>query len=141
VNFGIWFNAYLAGDVRGQALAEKRFRPAYDVAFRAWLATDPFVNPRAPRGPTYMPQYRLPGEAAARRLTAAANARYAQGQEGHKHGEDYIRVTVILASVLFIIGISSHFKSHGIRIALGAVGTLLLFLGAIAILLLPGPPS
>ena len=35
-----------------------------------------------------------------------------------KTGHDYIRVTVILASVLFIVGISSHFPASGIRIGL-----------------------
>lgn len=141
VNFGIWFNAYLAGDVLGQALAEHRFRPDYDVAFRAWLATNPFTNQRAPRSPAYMRQYILPGEAAMRRLDHTASEDFAQGEEAGKNGEDYIRVTVILASVLFIVGISSQFKKHEIRFALAAVGAVLLILGAVAILQLPGPPS
>jgi hypothetical protein len=141
VNFGIWFNAYLTGNVAGQALAEHRFRPAYDVAFRAWLATDPFANQRAPRSPAYMPQYTLPGQASARRHTAAADAHFAEGQMSGKNAEDYIRVTVILASVLFIVGISSHFRTAGIRVGLVAVGAVLLILGTIAILQLPGPPS
>ncbi|HUK94829.1 MAG TPA: hypothetical protein VLU96_07205 [Gaiellaceae bacterium] len=42
-NFNAWFSAYLAGDTKGQQVAEKRFRPQYDVAFRAWLATHPFT--------------------------------------------------------------------------------------------------
>jgi len=140
VNFGIWFNAYLAGDVYGQALAEKRFRPGYQPAFRAWLATQPFTNPNAPKGPQYMPRYTVPGQAAAMQLNAGADEQFAKGQTAEKHGEDYIRVTVILASVLFIVGISSHFPTTGVRIGLAAVGTGLLILGAIAILLLPGPP-
>lgn len=141
VNFGIWFNAYLTGNVAGQALAEHRFRPGYGVAFRGWLATSPFTNQRAPRSPAYMPQYTVPGQARARRLTAAADAHFAQGETSGKNAEDYIRVTVILASVLFIVGISSHFRTAGIRVGLAAVGALLLLLGAIAILQLPGPPS
>jgi hypothetical protein len=141
VNFGIWFNAYLSGDVLGQALAEKRFRPGYDVAFRAWLATNPFANPNAPKGPQYMPQYTVPGQQAAEHLDAAADDQFAEGQKAGKHGEDYIRVTVILASVLFIVGISSHFPTSTVRIGLAAVGAALLILGAVAILQLPGPPS
>jgi len=140
VNFGIWFNAYLTGNVLGQALAEKRFRPGYDVAFRAWLATKPFTNPNAPKGPPYMPEYKTPGQTAATQLDAAANAHFAAGQKANKNGEDYIRVTVILASVLFIVGISSHFPTSAVRIGLTAVGALLLVLGAVAILQLPGPP-
>ena len=141
VNFGIWFNAYLAGNVLGQALAEKRFRAGYDVAFRAWLATNPFSNPDAPQSPASMPKYAVPGQAEARRLNAEADAHFAEGESAGKHGEDYIRVTVILASVLFIVGISSHFRTAGVRVVLAAVGAALLIIGAIAILQLPGPPS
>jgi hypothetical protein len=141
VNFGIWFNAYLSGNVLGQALAERRFRTGYDVAFRAWLATSPFSNPEAPKSPAYMPQYTVPGQAATTRLDAAADEHFAEGQKANKHGEDYIRVTVILASVLFIVGISSHFRAAVVRVGLTAVGAALLVLGAIAILQLPGPPG
>jgi hypothetical protein len=141
VNFAIWFNAYLAGNVYGQAIAEKRFRPGYDLAFRAWLATDPFSNPNAPKGPPYMRQYSVPGQVAAKRLDAEADERFAEGQRAGKHAEDYVRVTVILASVLFIVGISSHFSTSAVRIGLVAVGAALLLAGALAILQLPGPPS
>jgi hypothetical protein len=140
VNFGIWFNAYLTGDVVGQALAEHRFRPGYDVAFRAWLATNPFTNPDAPRSPAFMPIYSVPGQAAARKLDHAGNDLFAEGQTAQKNGEDYIRVTVILASVLFIVGIGSHFRASAIRVGLTVVGAGLLIVGAAAILQLPGPP-
>jgi hypothetical protein len=141
VNFSVWFNAYLGGDVLGQAIAEKRFRPGYDAAFRAWIATDPFSNPDAPKAPQYMPQYKLTGLTTSKRLDAEATARFSAGHLAAKHGQDYIRVTVILASVLFIVGISSHFPLSAIRIGLTAVGAALLILGAVAILQLPGPPS
>jgi hypothetical protein len=55
LSFNAWFSAYLAGDQSGMTVAERRFRPQFDVAFKAWLATDPFTNPNAPKGPTYMP--------------------------------------------------------------------------------------
>ena len=54
---------------QAMALAEHRFRPAFRVAFDAWRATKPETNPNAPRGPTYMPQYRQPGLARRRRST------------------------------------------------------------------------
>jgi glycosyl hydrolase family 16 len=56
-NFNAWFFAYLSGNRRGELVAERRFRPQYDVAFRAWLATKPLTNPNAPKGPQYMPEY------------------------------------------------------------------------------------
>jgi hypothetical protein len=47
---------------------------------------------------------------------------------------------VILASVLFIIGMSSHFSIRNVRLGMIGVGVVLLLLAAIDILTLPGPP-
>ena len=64
--FESWFAAYIAGNKTAMRIAEHRFRPEFKVAFDAWLATNPATNPKAPRGPTYMPQYKRPGEAEGR---------------------------------------------------------------------------
>jgi hypothetical protein len=50
-------------------------------------------------------------------------------------------VTVVLASVLFIVGISSNFPARRVRIGLIVVGAILLVFAAVQILQLPGPPS
>jgi hypothetical protein len=140
-NFNAWLSAYLVGNKSAERVAEKRFRPNYDVAFRAWLATKPFTNPDAPKGPQYMPQYRPLGGALATRLDAQADAYYAEGEHAAQTGDKYIRVTVILASVLFIVGISSHFPLRSIRIGLVCLGAALLIFAAVEILQLPGPPA
>jgi hypothetical protein len=140
-NFNAWFAAYLGGSERAQRVAEGRFRPEYDVAFRAWLATKPFTNPAAPKGPQYMPQYKPAGTVEARARDAEADADYAEGQDAARTADDYVRVTVILASVLFIVGISSHFPLRSVRIGLVCVGAALLVFGAVEILRLPGPPA
>ena len=88
-----------------------------------------------------MPQYRPAGAAEAKRLDADADALYARGQAAASTGDKYIRVTVLLASVLFIVGISSHFPSPRVRVGLACVGATLLLLAAVQILQLPGPPS
>src|SRR5215211_2196552 len=49
-DFNAWFSAHLDGDRAGERVAEKRFRPEYDAAFRAWLATRPFTNPGGRKG-------------------------------------------------------------------------------------------
>src|SRR3954466_4933404 len=56
--FDDWLAARTAGQTRLAALHESRFRPAFQPAFRAWLAQRPFTNPHAVPGPLYMPQYR-----------------------------------------------------------------------------------
>jgi hypothetical protein len=140
-DFNAWFSAHLNGDKAGERVAEKRFRPEYDAAFRAWLATSPFTNADAPKGPQYMPQYRPTGAAEAKRLDAGADENYAQAQQAASTGNKYIRVTVVLASVLFIVGISSNFPARRVRIGLIVVGAILLVFAAVQILQLPGPPS
>ena len=140
-NSNAWYSAYLAGNTNAERVAEKRFRSNYDVAFRAWLATKPFTNPNAPKGPQYMPQYRPLGRDLARRLDAQADAYYIAGQHAGLTGDKYIRVTVILATVLFLVGISSHFPLRSVRTGLVCLGTALLVFAAIEILQLPGPPA
>jgi hypothetical protein len=138
-NFNAWFYAYLQGNKRGERVAAARFRPQYDVAFRAWLATKPFTNPNAPKGPQYMPQYVPTGLTQSKALTAQANRHYAVGERAASISDRYIRVTVILASVLFLVGLSSHFPLTGVRWGLVAVGAGLLIFAGIEILQLPTP--
>jgi hypothetical protein len=138
--FNAWFGAYISGKLHEAGIARKRFRPGYRVAFDAWMATHPFTNPHAPPGPAYMPQYRVPGQAASVKLDAAADDQYTEGEKAAEHADDYIRATVILASVLFLIGISSHFPLRGVRIGLISVGVALLVFAGIVIATLPPPP-
>jgi hypothetical protein len=138
-NFNAWFYAYLAGNRQGERVAEARFRPQYDVAFRAWLATKPFTNPHAPKGPQYMPQYHPTGLALSRTLNAQANAHYATGESAASTSDRYIRVTVILASVLFLVGLSSHFPLVSVRWGLVGLGACLVVFAAVEILQLPAP--
>ena len=140
-NFNAWFAAYLSGSKQDELVAEKRFRPEYDVAFKAWLATKPFTNPNAPKGPQYMPQYKPTGEALSKRLDEQADELYASGAEAGETSDKYIRVTVILASVLFLVGISTHFPYRVIRLGLIVVGAGLLVFAGIQLLQLPGLPS
>jgi hypothetical protein len=139
--FNAWFTAFTLDDPQKQAIAERRFRPEFKVAFDAWMATDPFRNPRAPPGPTYMPQYRLADQAEAVALDREAVAASAAGNHAGEVGDDYIRITVFLAAVLFLVGIGSTFKLHTIRYALISIGSLLLILATVLILQQPGLPG
>jgi hypothetical protein len=139
--FNTWFTAFTLDDKQKQAVAIRRFRPEYKVAFDAWMATDPLHNPRAPPGPSYMPQYRLADQAKADALDREAEATSSAGNHAGEVGDDYIRITVFLAAVLFLVGIGSTFKLHTIRYALITIGSLLLILATVLILQQPGLPS
>jgi hypothetical protein len=139
--FNTWFAAYTSNNPKGQAVAERRFRPEFKVAFDAWMATDPLHNPKAPPGPTYMPQYKLADQAKAEALDREAEAKSASGNHAGLVGDDYIRITVFLAAVLFLVGIGSTFKLHTIRYALITIGSLLLILAVVMIVQQPGLPG
>ena len=140
-SFNAWFTAFTAGDANAERLAEKRMRPGYRPAFDAWQATDPAHNPDAPPGPAYMPQYVIPQDAAAKALDAQADKAFADGSEAGATADKYIRATVFLATVLFLVGISGHFRVRAARMGLIAAGGLLLAFAVIQLLGLPGPPA
>jgi hypothetical protein len=139
-SFNAWFTAFTAGNANDQRLAAKRMRPGYRPAFNAWLATDPAHNPNAPPGPAYMPQYVIPQDATAKAHDARADAAFAEGSAAGATADKYIRDTVFLATVLFLVGISGHFRIRQARYGLIAVGGLLLVFAVIQLLGLPGPP-
>jgi len=80
------------------------------------------------------------GLASARELDAEADELVTEGHEAAETADNYVRTTVILASVLFLVGISSHFPLRGVRYGLIAVGGALLVFAGVLILLLPPPP-
>jgi hypothetical protein len=139
--FNAWFIAYTLGNKQKEAVAERRFRPQFRVAFNAWMATDPVHNPNAPPGPTYMPQYKLPVQAQAKALDSRATAKFNEGSHAGEISDNYIRITVFLAAVLFLVGIGSTFKIHNIRYALVTFGLALLVVAIVLILKEPGVPA
>jgi hypothetical protein len=139
--FEAWFAAYTAGNEQAMELAERRFRPEFRVAFDAWRATRPEANPRAPRGPTYMPQYRQPQLRVGERLDAQADEAFATGASAGKTADDYVRTTVFLAVVLFLVGISAHFPLRSARYGLIAFATVLLVASLVRLAQLPGLPD
>jgi hypothetical protein len=88
-----------------------------------------------------MPQYKLADQAKAEALDREAEAKSAAGDHAGLVGDDYIRITVFLAAVLFLVGIGSTFKLPTIRYALITVGSVLLILAVVMIVHQPGLPG
>ena len=140
VSFNAWYTAYVAGNRHDELLAVRRMRPGYRPAFRAWLATDPGRNPHAPPGPSYMPQYVIPQQAVSAADDAAADAEFDRGNQAGATGDKYVRDTVFLATVLFLVGISGHFRIRTARYAVVGFGVLLLAFSLVQLAGLPAPP-
>ncbi len=137
--FNAWFTAYVAGNQVAMGVAEHRFRPQFDVAFKAWIATKPFTNLNAPPGPTYMPEYVQPGQAETAALDKEADSLYAEGERDGSNSDNYVRTTVFLATVLFLVGIAGHFKVRKARIGLIAVGAAILTTSIVLLIVSPKP--
>jgi hypothetical protein len=137
--FSAWFTAFTLDRPDKMAIAERRFRPEFRAAFDAWRATDPEHNPDAPPGPTYMPNYQQADKAKAEELDKRAEAAFRTGEHSGGVADEYVRITVILAAVLFLIGIGTTFVGRQIRYGIAGVSTVLLVVALVLIGQQPWP--
>jgi hypothetical protein len=121
-----WLEAEAHGDKKLAELFERRFLPEFRPAFEAWKKTDPLINPNAPAGPQLMSEYRSSKMEEAAKLNGQATKVFEQGTQARQHSDEYVRLTVMLATVLLLIAISQRFKTRGVRIGLLVVALLLL---------------
>lgn len=88
-----------------------------------------------------MPEYPQPALDQAKALDEKADEAFAAGVSASQNSDNYVRVTVFLASVLFLVGISTHFPSRGVRYALIALSAAVLMLALVQLVQLPRPLS
>jgi hypothetical protein len=132
-----WLTAESHGDTKLADFFERRMLPEFRPAFEAWKKTDPLHNPNAPVGPIMMPEYHdAKGEEAAGK-NKEANELFEQGTHAREIGDTYVRATVALATVLFLVAMSQRFRSQRIRVALVAIALILLCFPLWHVLTLP----
>jgi hypothetical protein len=113
--FDTWLVAAQANNTGLMSFIERRFRPEFKVAFEAWLATDPLHNPAAPPGPAAMPQYRNANLEQAASLDRSAVDAFNNGNHQRDVADEHVRVTVLLAGVLFLTALSQRFDIAVVR--------------------------
>jgi hypothetical protein len=121
-----WVQATRGGDREYAAMLERRFRPEYSVAFQAWVKTDPFHNANAPLGPAFMPEYKSARVEKSRELEQKARESYERGISSRETGDEYVRITVVLATVLLLTALSQRFRIHAARVGLVAIASIML---------------
>jgi hypothetical protein len=134
-----WIDADLTGNDELASFYRRRFRPEFQPAFDAWVATSPKTNPDAPLTPFAMPQYKLAEAEHSSQLNAQAGVHAGEAEVANQRADNYVLAVVLLASSLFFAGISTKLHSLRQREALLALGWLM-FLGT-AIWLLTSPIS
>lgn len=132
-----WIKAESAGNHKLAGLFEKRLRPEVRPAFEAWKKTDPINNPDAPAGMIVMSEYRNAHSEEAAKLSAEASDEFAKGSKSRSTSDDYVRITVLLATVLLLTAISQRFKTHQVRVGLAVIALLLLCVPIYRIITLP----
>ncbi len=138
LNFNRWLEAHTAGDAALADLYERRFRAEFRPAFEAWLASDPLNDPDAIASPFLEPEYRPRLVERARQLDESAEARFESAKTATEHTDDYVLITVFLAVVLFFGGISLRFRWFPMRVAILAMGGVVL---VFAFIRLAGMPT
>jgi hypothetical protein len=132
-----WLKAEANGQKKLSDLFERRFLPEFLPAFESWKKTDPLNNPKALPGPFFMPEYRSAKTEEAAKLNDMATESFEQGNRARGRSDDYVRVTVMLATVLLLTAISQRFKVRAVRVGLAVVSALLLCVPLYRILTLP----
>jgi len=132
--FNTWIQAKQDGHEQLADLYVRRFSPEFKTAFVAWLATHPFSNPNAPPGPSFMPQYTNPQIDQGNALNDEATAIFDEGTQARETSDNYIRTTVVLATVLFLLALSQRFRIREVRVAVLVVSGLLMVYGLAAII-------
>jgi len=129
-----WFQSTQAGDEKYSDFLVRRMTPEYRVAFEAWVKTDPIDNTEAPPGPRYMPEYKDPLAEKAALLDEEATKEFEKGVHDREIGESYVRLTVILAAVLFLIAVGQRFKVRGVRIAVNVTASAFLMYAIVLVI-------
>jgi hypothetical protein len=129
------FIAWADADQRGEGeVAEfyaQRFRPEFQPAFDAWLATEPDSNPEAPPTPFAMDEYQVASADEAAALDAEAEKSAAEVRLFIQRSSNYVLTVVLYAVVLFFAGMSTRLKNRRLRWIMTIVGCAVL-VGALA---------
>jgi hypothetical protein len=135
--FNSWLAARLDGKAQTAEFFERRFRDEYRPAFAAWMSTDPFNNAQALPGPIFMPEYHNAKHEQFLGLTKQAAEMADQGTKSGETGDQYVRITVLLATVLLITAIGQRFRFKSVRVVFMILAFLLLCLPLWQLLTLP----
>lgn len=137
ITFNGWVGAKMRGDEKLTAFFERRFRPEYAVAFGAWMKLDPINNPSAPPGPMAVPEYFNANATESAKLEEEASHAFEAGVKARETGDQYVKVTVMLATGLLLVALGQRFKQYGPRAAIVVIALTLLAGSAAYVLTLP----
>jgi len=93
----------------------ERFRPDFKVAVDAWLKTDPLNNPNAPPHPFVMKEYNRTLALAAQQFSKESESNLQEAQQANTNSDNFVLMTVIYSSVLFVGAILEKLFTRQVR--------------------------
>jgi hypothetical protein len=85
----------------------------------------------------FMPEYRSTRAQKARELSEQAAAVYEAGVSAREAGDEYIRITVLLATVLLLTALGQRFRVFGPRLGILVVAFVILAIASYCIATYP----
>ena len=125
-------NTILAGDPTATEAYWTRLNPRLKTAIEAWEKLDPMNNPKVPRTPFQMPEYKDEYAEASIRVAKQASGYTSKARQAVHNSENFILLTVLFAAVLFFAGISTKFDSKLIKLTMLGFG-MVVFLASVII--------
>ncbi len=135
------FLGYVSAHLSGNAALERwyvdRFPPEIKKAFEGWIAQKPFENAGAPLHPFLPGLYEMRhtkeiDESLKESARLAEEARTTGGVATY-----YLNTTIVLATVLFFIGITSRLTQTKVRLGTFAFGAVLFAAAVVRVAMLP----
>jgi hypothetical protein len=123
-----WVNAFARGEGELTTFYRNRFRDEFVPAFEAWVATRPRENPKAPRSPFELPEYRLAANEEAEALEQQAADLGLVVARDVERADSYMLAVVLFAIALFFAALSTRLTSRDLQLTLVAMGYIV-FLG------------
>jgi hypothetical protein len=115
----------------------ERFSEEMLPAFDSWITTDPFTDENAPKTPFDMEEYTLEAITTMQELDKSADEQAATARDANQRGDNYVMVTVLLASVLFFAGIGSKMDTMRARVLLLTLALVVLTAGIVLVATMP----
>lgn len=125
------FTSWLQARAEHQdALAQEfvqRFTPDFRADFQAWLRTEGAGAAGADKDVDFLPDFeRNPNVREAASLNERSAASFVEAKEADAVADKYVRNTVLLATVLFLVALAQRFEKRGLRIGVNAGAFLML---------------
>lgn len=138
VLFDRWLAAEESHDSTTTAAIEGTMRPALRAALHAW-ETDGGISerPGAPTSPLQEGSYLSADLSKADAYTTEAQTAVKEADHANETSDYYILATVVVALVLFLVGIASKLRSRDVRLGLAAFASMCLAASVVVVILLP----